>query len=346
MKIKKITSMVLALVMIFGICVIGVLGGFADIEEGLYYAEIRFRDGVGPETNGYTLDYKYFSPVKSGDTTKYPLVVWLHGMGNGYEPGDQLSANDIEAWATEELQGRFKDSGGAFILAPRSLEENYMYWEECLVFPLRATIDAFIAENKENIDLSRIYIGGYSIGGRMTLKMAVAYPEMFAAAFPICPAWVPDKESAAQIADMPIWITTGKNDQLMNYNIIVKRAWENIVAESNVPLKCRFSTMSKTVYPDGSAAPSGHHAWFAVNYDMFSSTDGNYPQMETVDGKGNIIALTYPDGMISWLSSKTSDYDGIPASDRGNLETSTIRIGFIQKIVRLIERLFVVIFIG
>ena len=346
MKLKKIISTALALVMLFGICVMGALGGFADIEEGLYYAEIRFRDGVGPETDGYTLDYKYFSPVKAGDTTKYPLVVWLHGMGNGFEPGDQLSANDIEAWATEELQSRFKDSEGAFILAPRSLEENYMYWEESLLLPLRATIDAFVAENKENIDLSRIYIGGYSIGGRMVLKMLAAYPEMFAAGFPICPAWALDKASAKKIADIPIWLTSGKKDQLMNYNIIVKRAWKKIAAESNIPEECRFSTMSETVYPDGSAAPSGHHSWFAVNYDMFSSTDGDYPLMTTVDGNGDTVALTYPDGMISWLSSKTSDYDGTPASDRGNLESSGIKIEFLQKIVRLIERLFVVIFIG
>ena len=221
-----------------------------------------------------------------------------------------------------------------------------MYWEESLLLPLRATIDAFVAENKENIDLSRIYIGGYSIGGRMVLKMLAAYPEMFAAGFPICPAWALDKASAKKIADIPIWLTSGKKDQLMNYNIIVKRAWKKIAAESNIPEECRFSTMSETVYPDGSAAPSGHHSWFAVNYDMFSSTDGDYPLMTTVDGNGDTVALTYPDGMISWLSSKTSNYDGTPASDRGNLESSGIKIEFLQKIVRLIERLFVVIFIG
>ena len=68
----------------------GIGDGYAKISEHLYYAEICFRDGVGPEKDGYTLDYRYFSPVKAGDTTKYPLVIWLHGFANGSKPGYQL----------------------------------------------------------------------------------------------------------------------------------------------------------------------------------------------------------------------------------------------------------------
>ena len=346
MTLKKITSILLIVTVLFGVCSLGVLGGYADIEKHLYYAEIRFRDGTGPETDGYTIDYRYFSPVGQDDTTKYPLVIWLHGMGNGSRPGAQLTGSDIEAWATDELQNRFEGSGGAFILAPRSLEDQQIYWEDCLIRPVRATIDDFIEKNKDNIDLSRIYIGGYSMGGKMTLKMAVAYPEMFAAAFPICPAWVPDKDAAAKIADMPIWLISGKKDELVNYNLMTKRLWKNIVSKSNLPEVCRFTTLSKTAYPDGSVTPAAHHSWFAVNYDMFSSTDSDYPYMSTVDGKGNTVTLTYPEGLISWLSEKSSDYDGSPATDDGNKEAYdfTIKCDFITNIVRYIKRLFVIVF--
>ena len=344
MKFKKITSMVLALVMIFGVCGIGVIGGYTDIEENRYFAEISFFDGVGPETDGYTLDYQYLSPAAPGDTKKYPLVVWLHGMGNGSKPGAPLSGSYIANWGTWELQQRFKDSSGAFILLPRSLEEDGIFWEDCLIRPLRATIDDFIAKYKDNIDVSRIYIGGYSMGGKMTLKMAVAYPEMFAAAFPICPAWAPDKEAAKKIADMPIWLTSGKNDPLINYYFIVKKAWKNISSESNIPENCRFSTLSKTVNPDGTKAPSGHHSWHSVNYDMFSSTDGDYPCLSTVDGNGNKVTLTYPDGMISWLSGMTSDYDGSPATDGGNSEAYdfAIKLDFVTKFIRNIKKIVAV----
>lgn len=346
MTLKKITSMLPVLITLLAVCSLGVLGGYADIDKHLYYAEIRFCDGVGPETDGYTIDYKYFSPVGQDDTTKYPLVIWLHGMGNGSKPGAQLVGSDIEAWVTDELQSRFKDSEGAFIFAPRSPEDQRIYWEDCLIRPLRATIDDFIAINKDNIDLSRIYIGGYSMGGKMTIKMAVAYPEMFAAAFPICPAWVPDKDAGAKIADMPVWLVSGKKDELVNYNLMTKKLWKNIVSETNVAGSCRFTTLSKTAYPDGTITPAAHHSWFAVNYDMFSSADSDYPYMSTVDGKGNTVTLTYPDGMISWLSGIRGDYDGSTATDKGNGEAYdfAIKWDFITNIVRYIKRLFVILF--
>ena len=41
--------------------------------------------------------------------------------------------------------------------------------------------------------------------------------------------------------------------------------------------------------------------------------------MSTVDGNGNAVELTYPDGMISWLSSHTSDYDGAVIEGTGNI---------------------------
>ena len=51
----------------------------------------------------YKYDYSYYSPVKGkDDKTKYPLVIWLHGMGNGWTDGFQLTASDISAWKRAE----------------------------------------------------------------------------------------------------------------------------------------------------------------------------------------------------------------------------------------------------
>ena len=65
---------------------------------------------------------------------------------------------------------------------------------------------------------------------------------------------------------------------------------------------------------------SAHHAWYSVNHDMFSADNGAYPYMTTVNGKGETVELTYPDGMISWLCSHTSDYNGEASTGKGNLE--------------------------
>ncbi|MBQ2903159.1 MAG: hypothetical protein IJE48_02045 [Clostridia bacterium] len=315
-KIKKLTAILLAFILLaaypLGAGALSVEGGLDPIKE-------QFVFGEGPEAGGYSIDYRYFSPAGENDTTKYPLVVWLHGMGDGASDGVQVAKSNIAYWASNEFQARFEPAGGAFILAARSREENGMYWPNELVEPLRAAIDDFIAKNKDNIDLSRIYVGGYSMGGKMTYKMAIAYPELFAAAFPICPAWAPSDEKLEKIADMPIWLTSSRRDPLVNYYLCVSPTWDRLTAISNVAEDCRFSTITKVCYEDGSATSSSHHAWFAVNHDMFSAENGAYPYMTTVNGLGENVELSYPDGMISWLCSHTSDYDGAKGEGSGNV---------------------------
>ncbi|MBO5410152.1 MAG: hypothetical protein J6A60_02715 [Clostridia bacterium] len=289
------------------------------LDSGIEALKAEFVQAEGPVAGGYSVDYSYFSPVKENDTVKYPLVIWFHGMGDGSEPGAPVKKSNVAYWASDEFQARFDPAGGAFILAMRSREENGIYWGDAMLEPVRAAVDEFIAANKANIDLSRIYAGGYSMGGKMTLKTAVAYPEMFAAIFPICPAWSPSTDLTALIADIPVWLISGKSDPLVNYHLSVTPTWEKIIEESNVAGECRFSSLAKVCYPDGSRTSSSHHAWFAVNYDLFSIENGDYPHMSTVDGNGNSVELVYPEGMIAWLSAHTSDYDGVPGNGKGNI---------------------------
>lgn len=344
MKLKKIITALFALAMMLNICSSGAYGGYADIVKNLNSAEMNFLDGTGPEIKGTVIDYKYFSPVKKVDTTKYPLVIWLQGQGDNENPGDQLGGSDIVAWATPEIQHRFKDAQGAFIFVPRAPGDG---WEKDFIEPLKAVVDDFIARNKNNIELTRIYIGGYSLGGWMSFNIAAEYPEMFAAIFTACPALRLTGEVAEGIADIPIWITSGKNDIAVNYYTRVKPTWNKILSKTNVPGQCRLSTLSKATYPDGNLTSYGHSSWYAINYDMFSSDDGDYPRMSTVDGKGNTVKLTYPDGMVSWLSEKTSTYDGTDVTDSYSTEENENMpiADFFKNIYRYIKNFLAELFI-
>lgn len=313
---KKLISLLLSLSLL---ALLGVPAFAVSIEEGTGALCAQFIYGEGPETEGLSIDYRYFSPVKENDEAKYPLVVWLHGMGNGGSEGIQVSASNVSYWASDEFQARFTN-GGAFILAARSDEKKGLCWNEGTIEPLKAAIDDFIAKNKDNIDLTRIYVGGYSMGGKMTLKMAIAYPEMFAAAFPICPAWSPSEETLSLIADMPVWITSGKADPLVNYYFSVSKTFEKLSAVTTVPEEVRLSTLKKVCFEDGERTMSSHHSWYSVNHDMFSSENGDYPHMSTVNALGDTVTLTYPNGMISWLCEQTSDYNGELSVGKGNLE--------------------------
>ncbi len=316
-RFNKIIALLLALACLLAF---PVNAGATSLDSGIEALKDGFLQGEGPAVGKYSIDYSYFSPVKDGDSTKYPLVIWLHGMGDGSEAGKPVQKSNIAYWTSDEFQARFDSAGGAFIFAPRSLEEKAMFWSDSLVEPLKAAIDSFIAENKANIDLTKIYVGGYSMGGKMTLKMAIAYPEMFAAIFPICPAWSPSADLLESIADIPVWLTSSTRDPLVSYYCAVTPTWNRLMEVSNVKENCRFSTLNKVCYHDGTKTASSHHAWFAVNYDMFSIENGDYPYMTTVNGLGEEVTLTHPDGMISWLSQFSSDYDGAPSEGMGTLE--------------------------
>ena len=313
---KKFIALLLAFACVF---IIPVNASAVSVNDGLETINNEFQKGVGPVVGGFSIDYRYYSPVEKDDNTKYPLVIWLHGLSDGAYEGKQVEKSQIGYWASEEFQSRFSPAGGAFIMAARSREELGVCWTNETIEPLRAAIDDFIAKNKKNIDTTRIYIGGYSMGGKMTLKMAIAYPEMFAAAFPICPAWSPDEEAISYLKDMPIWLTSSKLDPLVNYYLGVNPTWQKLSAVTNVPEDCRFSSLTTVCYADGKKTSSSHHAWFAVNYDLFTTENGPYHYMTTQNALGEEVTLTYPNGMISWLTSHTSDYNGNVIEGTGNI---------------------------
>ena len=300
---KKIISLLLALILIISI---PVSVGAVSLSEGTTALTKQFKFGEGPKADGYSVDYRYYSPVKKGDSTKYPLVIWLHGNKNGTYDGKQIY--DIVNWSSSDFQKRFSPAGGAFILTPRSREELELNWDAEEMLPaLTAAIDSFIEKNKPNIDLSRIYIGGFSMGGMMALKVLAENQEMYAAAFPYCPATYIFKSEAKKFKNVPVWITASTKDPTVDFEY-TQNTWNNIISTSKVKGDCRFSTMTNVCYPDGSAAASNHYTWFAVRYDMFTTKGKDYYNMSTVDGNGKKVTLTYPNGMISWLTAQTSDY--------------------------------------
>lgn len=300
--------------------------GAVSLSLGKTTLQAQFLKGEGPEIDGYTIDYRYFSPVKENDDTKYPVVIWIHGHSHGQYEGYQIESNDIVNWASDEYQARLKQTGGAYIIAVRAPENKGLSWSDELVRPLKATIDDFIEKHSENVDSTRIYIGGFSLGGMMTFKMAAEYPDMFAAAFPICPYITIDEQEAQKLADIPIWLVSGKNDPFVSYSLRTKKNWDLIVNTTNLAEDCRFSTLSRVCKPNGSRAPNAHYSWICVTYDMFSDTNEAYPHMSTVTAAGESVSLDYPDGMISWLSGFSSDYH--PDTDNKIIDSGKLNISF------------------
>ena len=169
------------------------------------------------------------------DGKKNPLVIWLHGAGEGgTDPSINILGNQVTNLAKPLIQNYFIEEDGiqgAYVLAPQTptawmdkdgsgvygTEEASQYY----VAALKALIDEYIAANGD-IDMNRIYIGGCSNGGFMTVNMIINYSDFFAAAYPICEAydakWLTD-EAVESIKDLPIWFTHSANDNTVSiYN--------------------------------------------------------------------------------------------------------------------------------
>ncbi|MBR6361641.1 MAG: prolyl oligopeptidase family serine peptidase [Clostridia bacterium] len=305
---KKLTCLIMAAVTVFACFSVS-----ASAKESARILELaeKFEDGIGPEVNGIKIDYVSYTPENLRRGVKYPLVILIHGMGQGGEKREQIVNNDFPAFAGREMQSRFTN-GAAYIFIPRSDESENPYgtWSDDEVEPLYAAIRQFISANRAHIDTTRIYIGGYSMGGKMVLKMISSYPKMFAAAFPMCPAYIPTDAQIEAVKNMPLWVLSSRYDVIGGYHVFGKQLWEQICRITKVPGKCRLSVFGTVCYPDGKKTPSNHHVWFAASNDMFSYKHGDYPNMTTCDANGKEIKLTYPDGLISWLCKYRSSYSG------------------------------------
>ncbi len=332
---KKILSFVISLLFVaFGVVPIFSATAGVSIQQGEEKLKEQFIHSKA------SLDYVYYSPVKNeNDSVKYPLVVWLHGNSSGDYAGHQLDNCNIANWSSQEYQSRFEGTEGAFLLLPRCPTNSIVLaWGDERMLDLKSTIDTFILENADHIDTNRIYIGGYSMGGKMVIRMASTYPDFFAAAFPLSPVYAPTNLELSAMKDMPVWLCVCKNDEYISLNqATVKSNWNYLMSVSTCPEECRMSTFDKIYRPDGSLREDEvHNTWDPVCYDLFMNNGEQYLDMVTVDGNGNIIELEYPDGMIKWLSRQSLDNRNYEEQEQNMFQKIlAVILNFIKKLMSI-----------
>lgn len=88
--------------------------------------------------------------------------------------------------------------------------------------------DEFIEDEKNQIDVNRIYVMGLSMGGYGTWDAIQRRPNFFAAAVPICGGG--DKSMSKLLTKIPIWSWHGDQDQVIN--VIRSRDMDNAIRKS------------------------------------------------------------------------------------------------------------------
>jgi len=176
----------------------------SDIEK--YYAKKEY---ISPR--GDTLRYRVLEPEKIEKNKKYPLVLFLHGAG---ERGNDNEAQLVHG-ANMFLNPIIRDEHPVFVIYPqcpsdhswsnsrkpnsegKSGSDRYPDEPEITV-PMKAVKEVLDMYMKnDNIDTGRIYIMGLSMGGMGTFDMLCRYPDLFAAAVPICGGINPERLAKA-----------------------------------------------------------------------------------------------------------------------------------------------------
>jgi predicted peptidase len=247
-----------------------------------------------------TLTYANYEPQKTKGQEKNPLIIWLHGGGEGGTDATiPLAANKATALASEEIQAYFE---GAHVLLPQTPtrwmdgftgnSDGTSIYQEALM----ELIKDYVAEHKD-VDPNRIYIGGASNGGYMTMLMIRDYPDYFAAAYPVCEGlrdWLISNEDIQALKQTPIWFVHAKNDTTLLPDQNTVPTYNRLVAAgaTNVHLSL-FDDVHDTsgLYKNADGTPyqyPGHWSWIYVY---------NNDPVTTINGKSTTI--------MEWLAAQS-----------------------------------------
>jgi predicted peptidase len=160
------------------------------------------------------------------DGRTWPLVLFLHGAG---ERGSDLEL--VKKHGPPRLIAEGKQF--PFIMAAPQCPENG-WWPDDLIGTLLDEL-----EDTYRIDRSRIYLTGLSMGGYATWRLAMLYPDRFAAILPVCGGG--DPRNVCSIKHVPAWVFHGAKDPL-----VPLRESEVLVDA----LKACAGNVKFTVYPE------------------------------------------------------------------------------------------------
>ena len=146
---------------------------------------------------GDTLRYCALAPQQVEQDKSYPLVVFLHGAGERGEDTQAQLLHGSQQFMNPVNREKYPcyvvfpqcPSGkyGAYINRPNSLipqEMTILEQPSAFVAQVHQLITKYLAEQR--VDPRRVYVIGLSMGAMATYDMVIRYPELFAAAVPIC----------------------------------------------------------------------------------------------------------------------------------------------------------------
>ncbi len=202
---------------------------------------------VFPEREDLLPYWLYLPKEFDGNKREYPVVVFLHGLGERGKSLDRVLAHG---------PGKLIVGGKHFpfvMIAPQCPNDGRLgdrkakafWWKPEAIDKVKNIVD-FEKQRLGRIDDDRVYVTGLSMGGFGTYQIVSRHPKYFAAAAPICGHGNSWKDKKA-VAHIPFWAFHGDKDGVVKLGDQQKTVDE---------LKAAGAKVKFTIYPG-----VGHNSW-------------------------------------------------------------------------------------
>jgi predicted peptidase len=205
--------------------------GFLRADEPVQGGQTRMKMKRKAELE---LNYLLYVPKNYSEDKAWPLVVFLHGVGERGANPDKVKALGLPRLIAEGRDFEF------IVVSPQCPPDK---WWVGLDSHVIALIDETM--DRYNVDKNRVYLTGLSMGGYGTWSIGAGYAERFAAIAPICGGGQPFL--ANKLKDVPVWAFHGAKD-----NVVPLSESQRMVDAINAA----GGSAKLTIYPE-----AGHDSW-------------------------------------------------------------------------------------
>ncbi len=199
-----------------------------SIEEPKNIKSDKIEEASYKVVSGDGMPYRLYVPESFDENKKYSMLLFLHGAGSRGDDNESQVTTDVKQFFTRLLtEKKYKEE--CIIIAPQCPTSDYWanistqngiydYSKTSMSFALIDVMGVIreVRAMYPQIDEKRLYVTGLSMGGHGTWYLLAKYPDMFAAAVPICGST--DPNTAKTINKIPIWAFHSVDDTVVPYN--------------------------------------------------------------------------------------------------------------------------------
>jgi predicted peptidase len=216
-------------------------------------------------SGGMVLPYHYHLPKNYDPAKRYPLMVVLPGHGMGWDGDNFLVELAADIPATAWLQPAWTGSTEELIvLAPQNQRVGGAAEADLLV----KMLDQFGKDFA--VDPERVYATTVSYGSQLLWNAFAKRPDLFAGGL-VTGGFAVNAEQAAAIAaaEIPLWVTHGVHDHLLNISLArnTRTLLHNAYAARGKTPQQIEGLLRYTEYEDAAFSLPDYHAAFGPTYE-------------------------------------------------------------------------------